>query len=94
MRQRAKSSDQRRKLVVISDCVKECPFIRTQRTPGSGYADDYLCIHPKIKIRKIVGYIEWDSELPPIGEFPDWCPLFEAEPGMYEQEETCEKDKG
>jgi hypothetical protein len=42
----------------------------TERTIGAGYAFDYLC--KACGKRKIVGYVEWDSEIPPV---PDWCPF-------------------
>lgn len=79
-----------RKLFVVKDCVRDCPFVRVTATPSAGCADDYHCHHPKSILkngltgRMITGYIEWSSELPPAGEFPDWCPLYTLEPGMYE----------
>jgi len=81
-----------KKLVVISNCIKQCPHVRTERTIGAGCADDYLCARTKAPKnqqhyreigRHIVGYIEYPSELPKDGEFPKWCPLQEAEEGMY-----------
>ena len=47
-----------------------CPMCETERTIGAGYAFDYLC--KACGKRKIVGYVEWDSEIP---EIPDWCPF-------------------
>jgi hypothetical protein len=49
--------------------------VKVSHTPGSGYASDYFC--PKVKDKKgkpkkIMGYIEWDSEKKPV---PDWCPI-------------------
>lgn len=75
-----------KRLVVISNCTKQCPYVRTVRTKGAGYAEDYLCSKAEKKdgkLRMIAGYVEWDSDLPKEGEFPEWCPLQEAEPGMY-----------
>lgn len=53
----------------------ECPCVEETRTPRAGYAVDYWCRacrdangNPK----QIVGYVEWDSEIPPV---PDWCPF-------------------
>lgn len=76
----------RRKLIVIERCCPRskqpgCPNATNDRTPGAGYAVDWFCT--AAAKRMIVGYVEWDSELPKDGDFPDWCPLFEAEPGMY-----------
>lgn len=48
----------------------ECPCVKTERTPRAGYAFDYFC--KACDGRKIVGYVEWDSEIP---EIPDWCPF-------------------
>lgn len=84
MAQREKKT---RKLLVITNCTAQCPHVVKVHTPGSGYAQDYLCRKARKKngeYRLIAGYVEWDSELPKDGEFPKWCPLFEAEPGMYE----------
>lgn len=81
-----------RKLVVISNCTRRCPHVRIRRTPRAGRAEDYLCSRTKPDDdqrdhrdvgRLIVGYVEWDDELPKDGVFPDWCPLQEAEEGMY-----------
>lgn len=47
-----------------------CPLHYTERTPRAGYALDYFC--KASNGRKIVGYVEWDSEIPPV---PDWCPF-------------------
>lgn len=46
-----------------------CPFFYTERTENAGYALDYFC--EAANGRKIVGYVEWDSDVPPV---PDWCP--------------------
>lgn len=74
-----------------------CPNAYNERTPGAGYAVDWRCGASKPgkdgKHRMIAGYVEWDSELPKDGEFPDWCPLFEAEPGMYESPPPPTKKK-
>ena len=47
-----------------------CPCVMTAPTPGVGCATDYYCKAANCK--KIVGYVEWDSEIPPV---PDWCPF-------------------
>lgn len=49
----------------------ECPFHYTKRTPGAGCADDYYCKATNGK--KIVGYVEWESEIPSV---PTWCPFY------------------
>lgn len=49
----------------------ECPFHYTDYTRGAGCADDYFC-----KVagdRKIAGYVEYASEIPPA---PSWCPFY------------------
>lgn len=51
-----------------------CPLVKKTRTPRTGCAFDYYC--KAVNDKKIVGYIEWDSEIPPI---PDWCPFREEE---------------
>ena len=52
----------------------ECPFERETRTPYAGCAYDYWCVAKQYSSdpRKIVGYVEYDSEIPPV---PDWCPF-------------------
>lgn len=75
-----------RRLIVISDCTRECPFAVQFHTPGTGSGTDYFCrktVDPGEGFRKIVGYVEWRHELPEHGTFPKWCPLQEAEEGMY-----------
>lgn len=51
----------------IEKCDK-CPFVKTELTFGGGYAMDYICTKTN---KKIVGYVEWDHEIP---EVPEWCP--------------------
>lgn len=51
----------------IEKCNK-CPFVKTELTFGAGYAMDYICTKTN---KRIVGYVEWDSEIP---EVPEWCP--------------------
>mgnify|MGYP003385489156 CR=1 FL=1 len=78
-----------KRLVIINNCSKECPYVKTERTAGAGYAEDYFCTKAKKvngKFRMIAGYVEWDSDLPKPGEFPKWCPLFEPEEGMFKEE--------
>jgi hypothetical protein len=36
---------------------------------GAGYAMDYTCT---LEGKKIMGYIEWPSEIKPV---PKWCPI-------------------
>ncbi len=67
----------------IKNC-SECPKVITRRTRGAGYAFDYLCGTCKSSFvnhmtgnketiyKKIVGYVEYDSEIPDV---PEWCPL-------------------
>lgn len=61
------------RLFVVTNCAK-CPNCEQERTPRAGYAHDYYC---KATGKMIAGYIEWPSEMPKDGEFPDWCPLAE-----------------
>lgn len=49
----------------------ECPFHYTDYTRGAGCADDYFC--KAAGGRKIVGYVEYPSEIPPV---PTWCPFY------------------
>ena len=48
----------------------QCPFHDITRTIGAGDAYDYYC---KVKNRKIMGYVEYRDELPPV---PSWCPFY------------------
>ena len=57
----------------FTKCDK-CPYAKTERTPGAGYALDYFC--SRKNGRKVAGYVEWDSDMPLI---PSWCPLYLAE---------------
>jgi hypothetical protein len=59
--------------VAVGRC-DECPFVEVERTINAGYAHDYYCkvANEGGKRRKIVGYVEWDSEIPPV---PQWCPF-------------------
>lgn len=52
----------------------ECPCVKETRTPRAGFAFDYYCnaCQTPDGPRKITGYIEYDSEMPPV---PDWCPF-------------------
>lgn len=52
----------------------ECPCVKETRTPRAGFAFDYYCnaCQTSNGPRKITGYIEYDSEMPPV---PDWCPF-------------------
>ena len=51
----------------------QCRFVYQTRTPRAGYAFDYFCkaVETPNGPKKIVGYVEYDSEIP---EIPDWCP--------------------
>jgi hypothetical protein len=62
------------KTLKIKNCV-ECPHSTTKLTKGYGYAEDYICTATKRKNNVIAGYVEWPSEMPQDGEFPEWCPL-------------------
>lgn len=55
----------------------ECPFCYTDYTRGVGCADDYFCKAAKNK--KIVGYVEYEQEIPPV---PDWCPFYIVKEGV------------
>lgn len=55
-------------MVPVGRCDK-CPYVKMERTPNAGYAFDYFC--KACGDRKIVGYVEYDSEIPPV---PGWCP--------------------
>ena len=62
----------------------ECPCVETTRTPEAGYAFDYwckACRDEQDEPRKITGYVEWDSEIPPV---PGWCPFKIEEDDFYE----------
>lgn len=58
-------------LVPIDNCT-QCPHCNTKLTKGYGYATDYHC-GATYDNKKIVGYVEWDSEIPK--EPPKWCPF-------------------
>ena len=49
----------------------ECPLHYKERTAGAGYAFDFFC--KAADNRKITGYVEWESEIPPV---PSWCPFY------------------
>lgn len=49
----------------------DCPFYYTDYTRGAGCADDYFC--KAARGRKIAGYVEYASEIPPV---PSWCPFY------------------
>lgn len=51
-----------------------CPFSYTERTPRSGYADDYKC---HLLNRTISGYVEWEKDVNPV---PNDCPLLVVTP--------------
>lgn len=53
----------------------ECPYIEKTSTPRAGFAFDYwckACLDENGNPRKIAGYIEYDSGIPPV---PSWCPF-------------------
>jgi len=54
--------------LTINTCA-ECPKVKVERTFRAGYALDYYC---KLLHRKIMGYIEWPSEMRPP---PQDCPI-------------------
>jgi hypothetical protein len=56
----------------IRNC-NECPNHDTKLTKGFGYAMDYICKAAGGKT--IAGYVEWASDGPYDGKFPDFCPL-------------------
>ncbi len=60
------------KSLTLKNCM-DCPNCVTTLTKGYGYAQDYKCSAAGYKT--IAGYVEWDSEGPQDGEFPDFCPL-------------------
>jgi hypothetical protein len=60
------------KLFIVNNC-QECPNCIIDRTPGAGYALDYMCKANNKKI--IAGYVEHTYEEPQNGKFPKWCPL-------------------
>ena len=66
----------------ITKC-KECSACKTQQTPNSGCAIDWLC--GESGNRLICGYIEWKKDE---GGIPDWCPRRE-----FTEEEKLEKLK-
>ncbi len=59
-------------LIPVGRC-DQCPKHFTERTPRSGFAEDYFCkaVQTPAGPKKITSYVEWDSEIPPV---PDWCP--------------------
>ena len=57
-------------IVQVGRC-DECPFCKTRRTMGAGYAFDYLCSAKNNKV--ITNYVEYMSELNPV---PKWCPYY------------------
>lgn len=61
----------------------ECPCVKETRTPRAGFAFDYYCnaCQTPDGPKKITGYIEYDSEMPPV---PDWCPFRRVEDEDYE----------
>lgn len=61
----------RTRLFVVTGCGT-CPNLVKERTQGAGYALDWKC---KAAGRDIKGYIEYPSEEPRAGSFPDFCPL-------------------
>lgn len=71
------------RLLVIVGCHGDkdhpaCPYLRSERTAGAGYAHDYWCHGrggPGPDRFKVDGYVEWDSEKRKPGDFPDKCPL-------------------
>lgn len=60
--------------IEIKNCM-QCPFFKQERlytADSFEQANDWLCLHPNHKIKKISGYVEWHEEKKvPI---PDWCP--------------------
>jgi hypothetical protein len=70
---RGKTKVPKTRLLVIKKC-QDCPHMEKERTPGAGYAIDFVCtkVQPK---RVAAGYIEWPSEEPKNGSIPTWCPL-------------------
>lgn len=57
-------------LIPINNCT-QCPHCNTKLTKGYGYATDYHC-GAMYNNKLIVGYVEWDSQIPK--EPPEWCP--------------------
>ena len=55
----------------VQHCAR-CPFVRKLPCRHSPIADDYHCGATSDN-KKIVGYVEWESELPKTP--PEWCPL-------------------
>ncbi len=57
------------------ETCKECPKVRSERTPQAGCADDYYCTEARDittgKHRMVMGYVEYSSDENPI---PEWCP--------------------
>ena len=60
------------KLYQVPNC-KQCPNCKTERTEGAGYAVDFICTAAGNQL--IAGYVEWNSESPQDGTFPEFCPL-------------------
>lgn len=59
-------------LIPVGRC-DQCPKHTTERTPRSGFANDYFCTAVQLPSgpKMITSYVEWDSEIPPV---PEWCP--------------------
>ena len=58
-----------------------CPYSGSDRTIGSGYAEDYFCkLVPDPEadygFKETSGYVEWPSDVRPI---PEWCPIRDKE---------------
>lgn len=72
----------REKRMIVLDSCFSCPNVFKERTPGAGYAVDYLCRAAPLKVpddrhrkfKVVAGYIEWPSELRS-HTIPKWCPL-------------------
>ncbi len=64
------------KLFVVQGC-HSCPHVKSERTPGAGYAHDYTC---SLTSRLVAGYVEWERERRPDGDFPADCPLTDGTP--------------
>lgn len=55
-------------IIKVQKC-NECPFSKTERTQGAGYAIDRFC--GPMSNKKVGGYIEWERDEPCV---PEWCP--------------------
>jgi hypothetical protein len=60
---------QRAIILHLENC-EACPYVKTERTKGAGYAIDYFCT--RMDGKPVSVYMEIPSDMKPV---PDWCPI-------------------